>query len=56
MPLAGTQNSERIKCVEYKLLLPPGREQNDENAYTKRNIKNPNEYLSKINCRVDHVI
>ena len=21
MPLAGTQNSERVKCVEYKLLL-----------------------------------
>ena len=33
MPLMG---QERVKCVEYKLLLP---EQNDENAYTKRDIE-----------------
>ena len=30
MPLAGTQNSERVKCVECKLLLITMLEQNDE--------------------------
>ena len=56
MPLAGTQNSERVKCVEYKLLLPSVPEQNGENAYTKRDIENPNEHPSKINFRGEHVI
>ena len=30
LSLAGTQNSERVKCVEYKLLLLFVPEQNDE--------------------------
>ena len=33
------QNSERVKCVEYKLLLSSVPEQNDENVYAKRDIE-----------------
>ena len=39
MPLAGTQNSERFKCVDYKLLLSFVPEHNDANAYKTRDIE-----------------
>ena len=38
MPLAGTQNPERVKCVEYKLLLCARPRTERWNAYTKRDI------------------
>ena len=56
LPLAGTQNSERVKCVEYKLLLCVRPRTERWNAYTKRDIENPNEYLRIINFRTDHTI
>ena len=39
MFLTGTQNSERVKCVEYKLLLPPVREENGEMLVQKLTLK-----------------
>ena len=50
------QNSERVKCVECKLLLCARPRTDRWNAYTKRDIENLNEYLSIINFRGDLVI
>ena len=56
MPFAGTKTPNVLNASSTNCNRLPVREQNRETAYTKRDIENPNEYLSIINFRGDHVI